>query len=130
MSLNYNQTNEDVDMEMITESRRRVEAGENPSEESVRESLKQVVDPEIGLDVIALGLIELVTIIPDDKILDVDMLLTTPFCPYAPWMVQQVKEKAGMVAPGWEVDVEVLAKQWDPSMMEDPGLLGFGTGGW
>jgi metal-sulfur cluster biosynthetic enzyme len=57
-------------------------------------------------------------------------LLTTPFCPYAPWMVQQVKEKAEYVAPGWTADVEVLAKQWDPSMMEDPGLLGFGAGGW
>ena len=130
MSVDYNQTNEEVNMELIEESARKVEAGEMPTEESVRESLKQVVDPEIGLDVVALGLIELVNFIPDDKVVDVDMLLTTPFCPYAPWMVQQVREKAGMVAPGWEVDVEVLAKQWDPSMMEDPGLLGFGAGGW
>ena len=64
------------------------------------------------------------------KEVDVDMLLTTPFCPYAPWMVQQVKEKTEMATPGWTADVEVLAKQWDPSMMEDPDLLGFGMGGW
>ncbi|MDQ4075880.1 MAG: metal-sulfur cluster assembly factor [Chloroflexota bacterium] len=130
MALDYNQTNEDVNMELIEEAAKKVEAGEMPTEEAVRESLRQVVDPEIGLDVIALGLIELVNFIPDDKVVDVDMLLTTPFCPYAPWMVQQVKEKAEMVAPGWTADVEVLAKQWDPSMMEDPGLLGFGAGGW
>ncbi|MGH2541672.1 MAG: metal-sulfur cluster assembly factor [Ardenticatenaceae bacterium] len=128
--LDYNQTNEDVNMELIEESARNVEAGELPTEEAVREALRQVVDPEIGLDVIALGLIELINFIPDNKIVDVDMLLTTPFCPYAPWMVQQVKEKAEMPAPGWTADVEVLAKQWDPSMMEDPGLLGFGAGGW
>lgn len=130
MSLDYNQRNEEVNLELIAEAARQVEAGALPTEEAVRESLRQVVDPEIGLDVIALGLIELVNFLPDEKIVDVDMLLTTPFCPYAPWMVQQVKEKSEQVAPGWTADVEVLAKQWDPSMMEDPGLLGFGAGGW
>lgn len=128
--MDYNAQNPDVNQELLAEARRKVEAGELPTEEAVRESLRQVVDPEIGLDVIALGLIELVNFIPDEKVVDVDMLLTTPFCPYAPWMVQQVKEKAEQVAPGWSADVEVLAKQWDPSMMEDPGLLGFGAGGW
>lgn len=130
MSLDYNQQNEGVNLELIAEAARQVEAGGLPTEEAVRESLRQVVDPEIGLDVIALGLIEMVNFLPDEKVVDVDMLLTTPFCPYAPWMVQQVKEKAEQVAPGWSADVEVLAKQWDPSMMEDPGLLGFGAGGW
>jgi metal-sulfur cluster biosynthetic enzyme len=128
--LDYNQKNDNVNTELLNESIRRVEAGEMPTEEAVRESLKQVVDPEIGLDVIALGLIEMVNFLPDEKVVDVDMLLTTPFCPYAPWMVQQVIEKSEQVAPGWKADVEVLAKQWDPSMMEDPGLLGFGAGGW
>lgn len=128
--LDYNQTNEEVNQELLEKTRSAVEAGELPTEEGVRESLKQVVDPEIGLDVITLGLIAMVNFLPDEKVVDVDMLLTTPFCPYAPWMVQQVKEKAEQVAPGWTADVEVLAKQWDPSMMEDPGLLGFGTGGW
>ncbi|HEX8684312.1 MAG TPA: metal-sulfur cluster assembly factor [Ardenticatenaceae bacterium] len=128
--LDYSQKNDNVNTELLNESIRRVEAGEMPTEEAVRESLKQVVDPEIGLDVIALGLIEMVNFLPDEKVVDVDMLLTTPFCPYAPWMVQQVIEKSEQVAPGWKADVEVLAKQWDPSMMEDPGLLGFGAGGW
>jgi metal-sulfur cluster biosynthetic enzyme len=130
MSLNFSQENETVNLDLINEARQKVEAGEMPTEEAVRESLRQVVDPEIGLDVVALGLIELVNFMPDEKIVDLDMLLTTPFCPYAPWMVQQVKEKTEQVAPGWTADVEVLAKQWDPSMMEDPGLLGFGSGGW
>lgn len=128
--LDYNQKNDTVNMDLLNESIRRVEAGETPTEEAVRESLRQVVDPEIGLDMITLGLIEMVNFLPDEKVVDVDMLLTTPFCPYAPWMVQQVIEKTEQVAPGWKADVEVLAKQWDPSMMEDPGLLGFGTGGW
>ena len=130
MSLDYNQKNEDVDVAKIQAHAEAVRGGAMPQEEIVRESLRQVVDPEIGLDVVALGLIEMVNFFPDEKIMDIDMLLTTPFCPYAPWMVQQVKEKAEFAAPGWAGDVEVLAKQWDPSMMEDPGLLGFGAGSW
>lgn len=101
-------------------------------ERLVRESLREVVDPEIGLDVIALGLIEEVNFLDDQDKIEIKMLLTTPFCPYAPWMVQQVKEKAAASEPGVgkNVEVEVLAKPWDPSMMEDPSLLGFGSGGW
>jgi metal-sulfur cluster biosynthetic enzyme len=125
-----NMTNDEVNLELIEAAAAKVRTGGMPTEEAVRESLRQVVDPEIGLDVIALGLIEMVNFFPDTQVVDVDMLLTTPFCPYAPWMVQQVKEKAEMAAPTWTADVEVLAKQWDPSMMEDPDLLGFGAGGW
>ena len=41
-----------------------------------------------------------------------------------PWLVQQVKEVAEKAA-GTEVKVEVLPKEWNPEMMEDPTLLGF-----
>lgn len=125
-----NMKNDEVNLELIEAAAAKVRTGGMPTEEAVRESLRQVVDPEIGLDVIALGLIEMVNFFPATKVVDVDMLLTTPFCPYAPWMVQQVKEKSEMAAPTWTADVEVLAKQWDPTMMEDPDLLGFGAGGW
>lgn len=102
--------------------------GPEALEEQIRESLRQVVDPEIGLDVVTLGLIKRIEFDDDEKV-DVDMLLTTPFCPYAPWMVEQVKEKTAEVVPGREVTVEVLPEEWNPNMMEDPSLLGFGGGG-
>ncbi|MDM8528617.1 iron-sulfur cluster assembly protein [Anaerolineales bacterium HSG24] len=92
------------------------------TEESVREALRAVMDPERHLDVIALGLVESVNIKPDP--LEVKMVLTTPFCPYGPWLVQQVKETAESAA-GREAKVEVLPKQWTPERMEDPTLLGF-----
>ncbi|MDQ7030417.1 MAG: metal-sulfur cluster assembly factor [Ardenticatenia bacterium] len=92
----------------------------------IRENLRQVVDPEIGLDVVALGLIK--EILFQNGQVQIKMLLTTPFCPYAPWMVQMVKEKAQEVVPNRTVDVEVLPEPWDPSMMEDPSMLGFGPG--
>lgn len=95
---------------------------DQPTEESVREALRGVLDPELHLDVVSLGLIRSVDL--QKSPVEVKMLLTTPFCPYGPWLVQQVKETAEHAA-GQEAKVEVLAEQWHPEMMEDPTLLGF-----
>lgn len=92
------------------------------TEEEVREALRGVLDPELHLDVVTLGLIREINV--DASPMNLKMLLTTPFCPYVPWMVQQVKETAEKTAGG-EVKVEVLPEQWHPEMMEDPTLLGF-----
>jgi metal-sulfur cluster biosynthetic enzyme len=92
------------------------------TEEEVREALRGVLDPELHLDVVTLGLIREINV--DASPVEVNMLLSTPFCPYGPWMVQQVKETAEKSA-GSEAKVEVLAEQWHPEMMEDPTLLGF-----
>lgn len=94
----------------------------NVNEETVREALRGVLDPELHLDVVALGLIR--TIDVESNPLLVRMLLTTPFCPYGPWLVQQVKETAEK-ASGRDAKVEVVPEQWNPDMMEDPTLLGF-----
>lgn len=94
----------------------------NVNEETIREALRGVLDPELHLDVVALGLIR--TIELESNPLLVRMLLTTPFCPYGPWLVQQVKETAEK-ASGREAKVEVVPEQWNPEMMEDPTLLGF-----
>ena len=96
--------------------------GDNVTEETVRDALRGVMDPELHLDVIALGLIETIDLEKDPA--EVKMLLTTPFCPYGPWLVQQVKEAAEYTC-GRQVKVEVLPKQWSPELMEDPTLLGF-----
>lgn len=92
------------------------------TEESVREALRGVVDPELHLDIVTLGLLRTVDL--DTDPIEVKMLLTTPFCPYGPWLIQQVKETAEFAAKR-EAKVEVLPKQWTPEMMEDPTLLGF-----
>ena len=90
--------------------------------ETVREALRGVLDPELHLDVVTLGLIREIELDQTPPL--VKMLLTTPFCPYGPWMVGQIKETAEH-AVGGEVKVEVLPEQWHPEMMEDPTLLGF-----
>jgi metal-sulfur cluster biosynthetic enzyme len=92
------------------------------SEEDIREALRRVTDPELHLDVVTLGLIRGIDVHASPLL--VKMVLTTPFCPFAPWMVKQVHE-AAQKAAGAPVKVEVLQEQWHPEMMEDPSLLGF-----
>ena len=53
--------------------------------QTLREKLKEVVDPEIGMDIIQLGLIRDVQI--ENDIARMKMILTTPFCPYGPAMI-------------------------------------------
>ncbi len=92
------------------------------TEDTVKDALRGVMDPELHLDVVTLGLIRSVDLASTP--VHVKMLLTTPFCPYGPWLVQQVKETAEQ-ATAREAKVEVIPEQWNPEMMEDPTLLGF-----
>jgi metal-sulfur cluster biosynthetic enzyme len=107
---------------MTEETKTPAPANGTATEEEVREALRSVMDPELHLDVVTLGLIRTIEMEADP--LQVNMLLTTPFCPYGPWLVQQVTE-AAQGASGREVKVEVLPEVWNPEMMEDPTLLGF-----
>ena len=108
--------------ETVNDNNEVTEENGGVTEESVREALRGVLDPELHLDVVTLGLIRSVDLSGTPAV--VKMLLTTPFCPYGPWMVGQIKETAEHAA-GQEVKVEVLPEQWHPEMMEDPTLLGF-----
>lgn len=89
---------------------------------AVRSVLETVMDPELGLSVIDLGLIREVHFL-DGRTL-VRMMLTTPFCPYAPQMMADVKQATESAVPQ-PAEVEILPDPWSPDMMPDPGLLGF-----
>ena len=91
--------------------------------QTLRERLKEVVDPEIGMDIIQLGLIRDVQI--ENDIALMKMILTTPFCPYGPAMIEMTKAKAveGLNMP---VTIEMGMDMWDFSMMEDPSALDWG----
>ena len=91
------------------------------TEAEIRSALEQVVDPEISLSIIELGLVREIDQSVEPHV--VRMLLTTPFCPYAPQIVQQVKDAVTTVT-GKPTEVEILPEQWSPEMMPDPGLLG------
>ena len=83
---------------------------------AVLDALRSVVDPEIGMNVVELALIR--QVILGDELTEIKMILTTPFCPYAGSMIQQVKD-AAEEAEGHDVKVTLLAERWDP---RDAGL--------
>jgi metal-sulfur cluster biosynthetic enzyme len=95
----------------------------NDLETQVREALRAVVDPEIGLDVVALGLIRRIDI--DASNAHVVMILTTPFCPYAPQLMEQVRYTAQKAA-GVPTTIEMGMEMWDPSFMEDNAIADWG----
>ncbi len=91
--------------------------------EIVRTKLGEVVDPEIGMNIIQLGLVRDVSL--QDGVAHLKMLLTTPFCPYGPAMIEMTRQKA-VEALDKPVTVEMLADVWDFAMMEDPSALDWG----
>src|ERR1044072_2577169 len=60
------------------------------TELAILDALRAVVDPEIGMNVVELALIKQIILGTDST--EIKMILTTPFCPYAGSMIQQVKE--------------------------------------
>lgn len=91
-------------------------------DEILLESLRSVIDPEIGLNIVELGLIRKIDVEEADDTANVTMILTTPFCPYGPALIEQVRMVGNTVMEGG-VTVEIGTELWDPSMMEE------GTGG-
>lgn len=91
------------------------------TEAEVRTALEEVVDPEIHLSIIELGMVREVDLVSEPPM--IRMLLTTPFCPYAPQIIQQVKEVMKRVT-GKDAEVEILPDPWSPELMPDPDLLG------
>ena len=86
------------------------------TEERVREELKNVVDPEIGIDMVSLGLIYAVRI--EGSTVYVTMTLTSPGCPVAGMFISAV-HAALMSIPG-VTDAKVdltFAPPWDPRTM-------------
>ncbi|UCC50506.1 MAG: DUF59 domain-containing protein [Anaerolineaceae bacterium] len=87
-------------------------------DELIVESLRSVVDPEIGLNIVELGLIRNVEVNEEEETADITMILTTPFCPYGPALIDQVRVVGNTVMKGG-VSVQIGTELWDPSMMEE-----------
>ncbi len=85
-------------------------------EDELVESLRSVIDPEIGLNIVELGLLRNLEV-ADDRA-KITMILTTPFCPYGPQLIEQVRLVGNQIMPGG-VQVEIGNELWDPSMMEE-----------
>jgi metal-sulfur cluster biosynthetic enzyme len=81
-------------------------------------ALREVIDPEIGLNIIELGLVRNVGYKDDNEKAHITMIMTTPFCPYAPALLEMTRTK---VTEALEVPstIEMGMELWDVSYMEE-----------
>src|SRR6266508_1484776 len=96
-----------------------VEFEQLPGEEDVRAALKSVYDPEIGISIIALGLVYGVQVDDDSKNVIIDMTLTTPACPLGPIIKTQAHSVITNRYPAvHDVDINLVwTPRWDPRIM-------------
>jgi metal-sulfur cluster biosynthetic enzyme len=92
------------------------------TEEIVFETLRQVIDPELGCNIVDLGLVYSVRI--DGSIIVVVMTLTTPGCPMHESISQGVQTALLSLEGVADVDVQIVwDPPWHPSMMTEQGRI-------
>lgn len=87
------------------------------TEEAVREALKEVYDPELGISIVDLGLVYDIDIKQDGAV-HLSMTLTTPACPLGPTIRAQAHRALALLPGVKEVRVDfVWSPPWDPHTM-------------
>ncbi len=85
-----------------------------PEEQALRDALRSVVDPELGMNIVELGLIRKINLQPD--LAELTVIMTTPFCPYGPALLEQMRRAEKHTQQ--PVKIILGMEMWDPSMME------------
>lgn len=92
-------------------------------EELVREELKKVIDPELFVNIVDLGLIynvEVADAVDGKQNVKIDMTMTSPMCPAGPQMIANSKQVLGLLPEVGNVEVKiVLDPPWSPDKMTE-----------
>ncbi len=95
------------------------------SEDDVRDALTNVIDPELGLDFVELGLVYGVEV--DGGKVDITFTLTTPACPIGPQVSEQMIEFVGELEGVEEVNPNmVFTPPWSPDKMSEDAKFALG----
>jgi len=87
----------------------------------VNDLLKQVLDPEIGINIVDLGLVYEISL-SDENEIKVVMTLTTPGCPMGQSITATVTNLLTRHLPGYTVNIELVwFPQWDAGMISEAG---------
>ncbi|WP_026530421.1 metal-sulfur cluster assembly factor [Haematomicrobium sanguinis] len=93
---------------------------EPTSLEDVEEALKDVIDPELGVNVVDLGLLYGLSYSKDDGALLIDMTLTTAACPLTDMIEEQVEKAIGTLVDDWRLNW-VWMPPWGPDRITADG---------
>lgn len=102
---------------------------DEPSEvEQFRELLRDVIDPELGVDIVSLGLVYGLEV--HERTVAVVATTTTPACPLADYITAEIERVVLDSGAADQVAVEIThTPTWTPDMMEDATKRAFGWGG-
>ena len=96
-----------------------------PSVDDVEEALTNVIDPELGLDFVELGLVYGIEV--DGNRVDIEFTLTSPGCPIGPQVSDQMKEFVGELDGVEEVvPTMVFTPPWTPEKMSEDAKFALG----
>ncbi len=92
--------------------------GPPPDEMAMIDALKEVIDPELMINIVDLGLVYSITL--DERQVHVDMTLTSPACPAGPQIVQQSKMALERLGGVEKANIRlVMSPPWSPARMTD-----------
>ena len=93
------------------------------SEDAVREELKKVIDPELFVNIVDLGLIYVVDLDDTDEGLTnvtIEMTMTSPACPAGPQLIEQSKQVVSQMDGVSDVEIKiVMTPPWTPDRMTE-----------
>ena len=96
-----------------------------PTVDDVQDALSNVIDPELGLDFVELGLVYEVEV--DGGDVDVTFTLTSPGCPIGPQVTEQIKEYVGELDGVENVTATMtFSPPWTPDMMSEDAKFALG----
>ena len=100
-----------------------------PSEDAIRDALRFVVDPEVGLNIVDLGLVYAIDFSAGH--IGVRMTMTTPACPVAETLVESARAAVRDAAPEIaDIEIELVWEpSWNPDMMSEIARDHFGWPG-
>ena len=87
--------------------------------EDIEEAIKEVIDPELGINVVDLGLLYGLNY-AEDGALVIDMTLTTAACPLTDVLEDQVSQHVGTMVDEWRLNW-VWMPPWGPEKITDDG---------
>ncbi|MEP0861308.1 MAG: metal-sulfur cluster assembly factor [Ignavibacterium sp.] len=95
------------------------------TKEKITDILRTVIDPEIGINIVDLGLVYDINI--TENIIDITMTLTTPGCPMHGSITDWVKRIVEMTIPDVSVNVNLVWEpKWTPDKMSEDAKLQLG----
>ncbi len=90
-------------------------------------SLKSVIDPELMINIVDLGLVYKVTLNEEEKLIEIDITLTSQGCPLGDAIMEEVQQTTEMYHPDYKVNVNLVWEpEWSTEMITEDGKAALG----